>query len=635
MLNFEQVKKAANLVSIVGQYIALKSEGTRYVALCPFHEEKSGSFKIEKGKDRWCCYGCGLHGDVIDFVERYEQISKSEALRKVAQHAGIAEGDQTSQAGRGEPVRPAQTSVAKPKAQTHGQFQLVESYDYLNADGSFAYQVQRMESRPLNPDSGLKKNKEFPQRWRHSDGCWVIGMKEGHYRKVSGEWRRANTDNGIPSDAVILPGVERLLFNLPAVVRATETCLTEGEKDAITLTRLGFTATSASGGSSAPWLPSFTEALRGKRVIIFPDNDERGEQYGRRVEKALNGNVAELLYVPMPKGFKDITEFVEAGHNAEDVDSLIRAVEQEIFEKEAQHRGLLSPFEIVERFPGGLEAFIDAKKRPLGLQTGFHKLDELTLGLHPGELFVVAARPSMGKSALAGNIASNVALNQGKGVAIFNMEMTRGSILQRMVCSVGQIDSHKYRSGWLNQEEKNIAVNTFYRLADSPVRVDETAGMTLSEFERKIDIMRREMDLSLVIVDYLQQITPDKNKKSSGANRVTDISDISRGVKILAMRLGIPFLALCQLSRACELRPGDHRPILSDIRESGSIEQDADAVGFIYREEVYRPDKESVKGMAELILAKQRNGPTGTIKLVYQSRYTRFDSLAENYEEAA
>lgn len=638
MLNFDEVKKAANLVAIVGSYITLKPEGSRYVALCPFHQEKSGSFKIEKGQNTWRCYGCSEHGDAIDFVQKYENISKTDALKRVAEFAGIqVVADRPTAVSPKPAAMPAAKQASPKKTAAFHPKKLIESYDYQNRDGSLAYQVMRFHEQPVE-NNGTKYKKHFSQRYEHADGSWVWGITEGYFVKRETGWYstklRADAEaSEIPAGAVLFPAVERLLWKLPAVAAASEVLITEGERDAQTLTALGLVATTASGGSQAPWLESFTHELTGKRVIIFPDNDAPGEKYGRLVEKALNGKAAELLYVQMPSGFKDVTEYVEAGHTADDIRSLIGAVEREMIEKEDRHRGLLSPIEIVDRFPGGIDAFIDSKKREKGLQTGFYKFDELTLGLHPGELFILAGRPAMGKSCFAGNIALNVAMKQKKGVGFFTLEMTRAAVLQRMMCSAGLIDAHKHRAGWLSGYEKDVARDTLYAINNCPVRIDETAGITLSEFERKLNLMRSEMDLGLVVIDYLQLVSDERKKRSS--SRVEDVSALSRGLKIMAQQMRIPFLVLSQLSRSPETRPGDHRPMLSDLRESGSIEQDADSVGFIYREEVYRPDKESIKGIAELILAKQRNGPTGTVKMAFMGRFNKFDNLAEHYEEAA
>jgi replicative DNA helicase len=285
---------------------------------------------------------------------------------------------------------------------------------------------------------------------------------------------------------------------------------------------------------------------------------------------------------------------------------------------------LVNPRQILDQFDGGINAFLDPSKRIKGLSTGFLKLDEMTGGLHEGELVILAARPSMGKTALALNIAQHVAMfpEQKQTVAVFSLEMSRESLLTRMICAGARVDQQKFRAGYLNQDERRRLARTASELVQAPLFIDDTSGAHLMDIHAKLRRLKSEHGLALVVVDYLQLMSG----RGRSENRNQEISTISRGLKLLAKELRVPMLVLSQLSRATETRPGDHRPQLSDLRESGSIEQDADLVGFIFREEVYKPDREDLKGMAELLLAKQRNGPTGRVNLVFLKEFTKFEN---------
>jgi replicative DNA helicase len=261
-----------------------------------------------------------------------------------------------------------------------------------------------------------------------------------------------------------------------------------------------------------------------------------------------------------------------------------------------------------------------------GVPTGFVDLDQRTAGLQPGDLIIVAGRPSMGKTAFALNIAEHVALNPSVRlpVAIFSMEMSASQLAMRMLSSLGRIDAHKLRTGRLGDEEWSNLTEAISRLNEASIHVDETPALNALEVRARARRMRREYSkLGLVIVDYLQLMSAS----SQGENRATEISEISRSLKALAKELEVPVIALSQLSRAVEQR-NDRRPLMSDLRESGAIEQDADVILFIYRDEVYSPDKEETKGRAEVIIGKQRNGPIGKVDLAFQGRFTQFANLA-------
>ena len=290
-------------------------------------------------------------------------------------------------------------------------------------------------------------------------------------------------------------------------------------------------------------------------------------------------------------------------------------------------RGLMSPLEVIQAYDGGLNAFLDPSKRIKGISTGFVKLDEMTSGMHPGELFILAARPSMGKTALALNMAWHVASKLFQPVAIFSLEMSQESLLTRMLCAAARVDSQRFRAGYLNDQERQKLRAAANQMVESPLFIDDTAGANLMDMHAKLRKLKQQQGgLGLVVVDYLQLMST----RGRVENRNQEVSQLSRGLKLMSKELDCPFLVLSQLSRATETRQGDHRPQLSDLRESGSIEQDADLVGFIFRPEVYQRDREDLKGVAELILAKQRNGPVGKIDLVFLHSLTRFENAAND-----
>jgi replicative DNA helicase len=258
-----------------------------------------------------------------------------------------------------------------------------------------------------------------------------------------------------------------------------------------------------------------------------------------------------------------------------------------------------------------------------GVPTGFADLDRMTSGFQPGDLIVVAGRPSMGKTALALNIGENVALNTGMPVAVFSMEMGAAQLAMRLIGSVGKLDQHKLRTGRLAAEDWDKLSTALGRLNEAPILIDETPALNAIEVRaRARRLMKQYGKLGLVIVDYLQLM----QATSQGENRATEISEISRSMKSLAKELSVPVVALSQLNRSLEQRP-NKRPVMSDLRESGAIEQDADVIVFIYRDEVYNPESQD-KGTAEIIIGKQRNGPIGTVRLTFLGEFTRFENAA-------
>jgi replicative DNA helicase len=259
-----------------------------------------------------------------------------------------------------------------------------------------------------------------------------------------------------------------------------------------------------------------------------------------------------------------------------------------------------------------------------GIATGFIDLDKQTSGLQKGDLVIVAGRPSMGKTALALNIAENVALSEGLPVVIFSMEMSGEQLASRLLGSVGRVDQSRMRTGKLQDDEWPRVTDAIARLSNTQILIDETGALSSLELRARARRIARNFGgtLGLVVIDYLQLMSG-----SGSENRATEISEISRSLKSLAKELQCPVVALSQLNRGLEQRP-NKRPIMSDLRESGAIEQDADVIMFIYRDEVYHPDTTTDKGMAEIIIGKQRNGPIGTIRLSWQGPYTKFDNLA-------
>ena len=262
-----------------------------------------------------------------------------------------------------------------------------------------------------------------------------------------------------------------------------------------------------------------------------------------------------------------------------------------------------------------------------GIATGFIDLDKQTSGLQKGDLVIIAGRPSMGKTALAINIAENVALAEGLPVVVFSMEMSGEQLTARLLGSVGRVDQTRMRTGKLLDEEWPRLTDAMARLSNTQFLIDETGSLSSLELRARARRIARGFGgtLGLVVVDYLQLMSGSGG--SSSENRATEISEISRSLKSLAKELQCPVVALSQLNRGLEQRP-NKRPIMSDLRESGAIEQDADLIMFIYRDEVYHPDTTTDKGVAEIIIGKQRNGPIGTIRLSWQGPYTKFDNLA-------
>jgi replicative DNA helicase len=283
---------------------------------------------------------------------------------------------------------------------------------------------------------------------------------------------------------------------------------------------------------------------------------------------------------------------------------------------------------IVKESFGSIDALYEQGREVTGLATHYIEFDRMTSGLQESELIIIAARPSMGKTAWAINIAENAAVRGGKVVAVFSLEMSKASLLRRMLASQALVNSKAIQTGMLMRDDRTKLINGLERLMESKMFIDDTPGITLAEMRAKARRLKQQHgQLDMIVIDYLQLMTGSNTNQKGFENRTQEVSAISRGLKALAKEMKVPVVALSQLSRASEQRGGDKKPLLSDLRESGSIEQDADVVCFIHREEYYDRDNEDLKGKAEIIIAKQRNGPTGTIHLAYLADYTRFENL--------
>ena len=332
---------------------------------------------------------------------------------------------------------------------------------------------------------------------------------------------------------------------------------------------------------------------------------------------------------------KTAEEIAEEGYRSDEtINEILDSSEKKILNivKNRKSSEFRSIKDVLAKAESDLERLSESKGEITGLSTGWYDLDRLTTGLHPNEFIIIAARPAMGKTAFALNLATHVAINQDKSVALFNLEMSAEQLAMRILASLGQIDGFKLRTGnLLNQDWKRIN-EAVSQLSNTNLVIDDTPGITIGEIRAKCRrLASSEKGLSLVVIDYLQLISGGKNY---GANRQQEVSDISRSLKTLAMELGVPVIALAQLSRGVEARE-DKRPIMSDLRESGSIEQDADIVMFLYRDDYYKKEQrtEDNTSLSELIIAKHRNGPTATIELLFKKNTSTFVNLRKDRNE--
>ena len=321
-----------------------------------------------------------------------------------------------------------------------------------------------------------------------------------------------------------------------------------------------------------------------------------------------------------------VSEAYEAKNEAS---QLVDEAERRIFEigQQRGRQGFSRIKELLWPTMEKIEAIHAAGKAITGVPSGFTDLDGMTSGFQPSDLVIIAARPSMGKTSLVMSLAQHAAIEARVGVAVFSLEMSKEALVQRMITSEAHVDSQRLRTGRLTNEDFTLLARAVGILNNAPIWIDDTAGLTLLEIRSRARRLKAENDIGLVVIDYLQLIQGPPNSES----RTQEVSQISRGLKALGKELGVPVLALSQLSRASEQR-ADKRPQLSDLRESGAIEQDADLVMFIYRPEVYDgpvdKDGNSLEGRAEIIVGKQRNGPTGIVNLFFHKAYTRFENYS-------
>ena len=318
------------------------------------------------------------------------------------------------------------------------------------------------------------------------------------------------------------------------------------------------------------------------------------------------------------------TRAIEGG---EDADEILDSAESLVLSLgEAQVRsGFVHFRDIFKDSFQSIDALHDRGKRVTGLETGFRRFDDMTRGLQPSDLIIIAARPSVGKTSFALNIAQHAAIQTAQSVGVFSLEMSKEALVLRLLCAEARVDSHRMQTGFASREDWSRMAAALGRLAEAPFFIDDTPALSITEMRAKARRLQAEHGLGLLVVDYLQLMSG----RGRSENRTQEISTISRGLKSLAKELRVPVIAISQLNRAPEERGG--RPRLSDLRESGQIEQDADLVAFLFREELIKPT-ESNRGKAELIIEKQRNGPTGTIELAFISKYTCFENLAEDFD---
>lgn len=313
----------------------------------------------------------------------------------------------------------------------------------------------------------------------------------------------------------------------------------------------------------------------------------------------------------------------------EEVDTIVDKAEQTIFDiasKKIESR-FVPLREVIKSSIETIDNLYQRKENITGIATGFRDLDMKTAGLQRSDLIVIAGRPSMGKSALASCMAEHIGVVEKIPVAFFSLEMSKEQLVQRMLCSHARVDAHKVRTGFLSQADWPRLVSAAGKLSEAPIYIDDSPGITVMELRAKARRMKAQFDIKVIILDYLQLMQGPARSE----NRQQEISEISRSLKALARELSVPLISISQLSRAVEQR-SDHRPQLSDLRESGAIEQDADLVILLLREEYYNPTEEN-KGMAEVIIAKQRNGPIGSLNLTFISEHMKFENMTARGEE--
>lgn len=328
---------------------------------------------------------------------------------------------------------------------------------------------------------------------------------------------------------------------------------------------------------------------------------------------------------------KTANEIIELGYDpTEDVEDIMEDAEKKIFNimQNKNQKGYTPIKDVLVDSFTQLEELYNRKQHITGVPTGFTELDYKTAGFHGSDLILIAARPAMGKSAFALNIATNAAIKANVPVVIFSLEMSKEQMVNRILCSEAMVDSNKVRTGKLEEDDWTKLAGSIGPLSEAEIYIDDTPGISVMEIRAKCRKLKLEKNIGMVVIDYLQLVQGSNKRNGS---REQEISEISRSLKILAKEIGVPVIALSQLSRAVEQRP-DHRPMLSDLRESGAIEQDADIVMFLYRDDYYNQDSEK-KDIAEVILAKHRGGSTGTVDLLWLGSYTKFVNLEKRFDD--
>ena len=327
---------------------------------------------------------------------------------------------------------------------------------------------------------------------------------------------------------------------------------------------------------------------------------------------------------------KTANEIIELGYDpTEDVEDIMESAEKKIFDimQNKDKKGYAPIQDILVESFNQLEELYNRKQHITGVPSGFIELDYKTAGFHGSDLVLIAARPAMGKSAFALNIATNAAVRANVPVVIFSLEMSKEQMVNRILCSEAMVDSNKVRTGKLEEDDWTKLAGSIGPLSDSEIYIDDTPGISVSEIRAKCRKLKLEKNIGMVLIDYLQLVQGSNKRNGS---REQEISEISRSLKILAKELNVPVIALSQLSRAVEQRP-DHRPMLSDLRESGAIEQDADIVMFLYRDDYYNKESEK-KDIAEVIIAKHRGGSLGTVELLWLGSYTKFVNWEKRFD---
>ncbi|MEX1029023.1 MAG: replicative DNA helicase [Paenibacillaceae bacterium] len=326
------------------------------------------------------------------------------------------------------------------------------------------------------------------------------------------------------------------------------------------------------------------------------------------------------------------TQIVSSGYaSAEDVNQLISDAEQKILEiSNRRGDGFISIRDVLMEVFERVEFLFNHKGGTTGIASGFPDLDKMTSGFQRNDLIIVAARPSVGKTAFALNIAQNVGVRAKESVAIFSLEMSASQLVQRMICAEANVDAGRMRTGFLESDDWEKLTMAIGSLSEAEIYIDDSPSITVADIRAKCRRLKKERGLGMIVIDYLQLI---HGRSGGGDNRQQEVSEISRTLKAIARELEVPVIALSQLSRGVEQRQ-DKRPMMSDLRESGSIEQDADIVAFLYRDDYYNPETEK-KNIIEIIISKQRNGPTGTVELVFLKNFNKFVSVDHSMQDSA